>query len=488
MKSEREVAASHVTVERAGDVTVIRDDRGQVPERRALRGFARVAVGKAVTDALSIVVALVAVGLAGATRPSLPELVTWLVLAPLVWLGVFRAFGLYRVLDIEAYEEFGRLIAATTVGVVLVVVVELTSREPARGRLAALWLIALVLEMVTRRLWRWYVRSRRRHGELALRTLVVGAGEDAAHIARATAPSVRGFAPVGFVATSDDRHAIAGLPMMGSLDDLPTLIRDQGIECLFVSAKEVRSEEMLLLSRLARIEGIELRVSTNLPDIHMGRVALHPVDDVMALAVRPAKLTGSQAALKRAFDVLAASAALVVLSPIMGVVALAIRGTSRGPIVFRQERVTKDDRVFTVFKFRTMLTESEQGDRPLIDLTQPFFKMEDDPRLTRVGRFLRSSSLDELPQLWNVVKGDMSLVGPRPLPVEQVRANPELLALRHEVRAGLTGWWQINGRSEVDHEQAVRMDLFYIQNWSLSLDLYILLKTVGVLLAKRGAW
>jgi lipopolysaccharide/colanic/teichoic acid biosynthesis glycosyltransferase len=124
----------------------------------------------------------------------------------------------------------------------------------------------------------------------------------------------------------------------------------------------------------------------------------------------------------------------------------------------------------------------------VIDLTKPFFKLRDDPRLTPIGAFLRRTSLDELPQLWNVVRGDMSLVGPRPLWEEQVRANPELLEARHEVRAGLTGWWQVNGRSDVDPEQAVRMDLYYIQNWSIGLDLYILAKTVIATIARMGAY
>ena len=127
-------------------------------------------------------------------------------------------------------------------------------------------------------------------------------------------------------------------------------------------------------------------------------------------------------------------------------------------------------------------------DGPFLDLTKPFFKMTDDPRLTKIGGLLRSLSLDELPQLWNVIRGDMSLVGPRPLPVEQVTANPDLLEPRHEVRAGLTGWWQIDGRNEIESEEALRMDLFYIENWSLMLDLYILLKTIGVVVTRRGAY
>jgi lipopolysaccharide/colanic/teichoic acid biosynthesis glycosyltransferase len=151
--------------------------------------------------------------------------------------------------------------------------------------------------------------------------------------------------------------------------------------------------------------------------------------------------------------------------------------------------VTKGGAAFTVYKFRTMLQNGDSllGDR-LADVSSPFFKVEDDPRLTKVGRILRKLSLDELPQLLNVIKGEMSLVGPRPLPVDQVAANLELLGPRHEVPTGVTGWWQVNGRSDLSPEEALRLDLFYIENWSLSLDLYILLKTIGVIFARRGAY
>jgi lipopolysaccharide/colanic/teichoic acid biosynthesis glycosyltransferase len=141
-----------------------------------------------------------------------------------------------------------------------------------------------------------------------------------------------------------------------------------------------------------------------------------------------------------------------------------------------------------MYKFRTMVCDITPAlDGGLIDLTQPFFKLQIDPRITGVGRFLRSVSLDELPQLCNVIRGQMSLVGPRPLPVEQVLANEQLLSPRHEVKGGLTGLWQISGRSDLDSVEALRIDRYYIENWSLSLDLYILIKTIGVVFTRRGA-
>jgi lipopolysaccharide/colanic/teichoic acid biosynthesis glycosyltransferase len=193
--------------------------------------------------------------------------------------------------------------------------------------------------------------------------------------------------------------------------------------------------------------------------------------------------------LKRSSDLAIASLGAILLAPLMVAIACAIKLTSRGPVLFHQERVTKGGRSFTMYKFRTMVADPERAlDGRVIDLTKPFFKMPRDPRLIGVGHLLRSFSLDELPQLWNVLRGDMSLVGPRPLPAEQVTANHDLLQPRHEVRAGITGWWQISGRSDVGPEEALKMDMFYVENWSLTLDLYVLLKTVGAVVKRKGAY
>jgi len=179
-----------------------------------------------------------------------------------------------------------------------------------------------------------------------------------------------------------------------------------------------------------------------------------------------------------------ASAALVVSFPVWVVIAVAIRLDSRGPVFFHQERVTKDGRSFRMHKFRSMRTDVDAA----LDTTRPFFKLQSDPRLTRVGAFLRRFSLDELPQFWNVITGEMSIVGPRPLPADQVAANPELLSPRHVVPAGVTGWWQTNGRSGLTPEEALRLDLFYIENWSLTLDMYVVLKTFGAVVGRQGAY
>lgn len=418
------------------------------------------------------------------------QLLLVLLISPLVWAATFHSFGLYGIRHLTAPEEFRRLIAATTLGILLIVVGSAWWDEALhRVSLALLWSVALLLELVVRRVTRWHIRRQKRLGRLTLRTLIVGTNAEAETIAEALEPTVRGFTPVGYLGPTPHRSLALNLPVLGSLEELPETIREVGAECVFIASSDASAADVVRVGRWCREADIELRVSANTPEVLTTRLTIQQVHNLMMLTVRPAKLTGPQSALKRSVDLTLSVLLMVVLLPMMGAIGLAIKLTSRGSVLFRQERVTKGGRSFTMYKFRTMVRDPQRAiDDAVIDLTKPYFKLADDPRLTPVGRFLRSFSLDELPQLWNVARGDMSLVGPRPLPVEQVAANHELLGQRHEVRAGMTGWWQISGRSEVSVEEAIRMDLFYIENWSLTFDLYVLLKTAGAVLGREGAY
>jgi exopolysaccharide biosynthesis polyprenyl glycosylphosphotransferase len=457
----------------------------------ALRGFRRIGAALLVSDAGCIVAALFVVQFIRHGRAaSWLDVLAVLPIALPLWIGVFHSFGLYRIKQISAWDEFRGVISASTVGVVLIMISTFWWEESlSRTWLGWTWVFALAFELIVRRLWRWHARRSKRLGRLAFRTLIVGTNDEGRHLSRALNAPVRGFAPVGYITTSDSSLGPAERPIVGGVGTIELAIREHDIECVFVASTAVTAREMVRVSRACRQANVELRVSANLPDILTSRLTIQPIEDIMAVSVKPVRLTGMQALAKRSFDLLLASLVLILALPLMALIALAIRLTSNGPVLFRQQRVTKDGRLFTMYKFRTMYADPNRALKEgLIDLTKPFFKMKDDPRLTRVGRFIRRLSLDELPQLFNVIRGDMSLVGPRPLPAEQVAANPQLLDPRHEVRAGITGWWQIRGRSELDPEEAVRMDLFYIDNWSLGLDLYILLKTAGTVLARRGAY
>jgi exopolysaccharide biosynthesis polyprenyl glycosylphosphotransferase len=460
------------------------------PPSGVLRRYQTLGLGLAASDVLALVVALVLSRLTLFSLEPLPaSYYIVLVAAPLLWVAVFHAFGLYVTHHLSASEEFRRTIGAASVGIMLVVIGSYWwDRALPREWVALTWLLALVLELIARRVWRWYAYKLKADGRLALRTLIIGTNDEAGRLAESLQSKGLGFRPIGYVTSGERFVSPDDLPVLGRLDELDELIAAHATDCVFVASTAIDSEGMLHVVQTTRQAEVEARVSANLPQLLTSRLSVQPVGHVMALSLKPVRLTGTQTVIKRAFDLTVASVGLVCIAPLWAVVASLIRLTSKGPVLFRQERVTKGGHTFTVYKFRTMVTNaSEVLERRGIDPSAPYFKLEDDPRLTPVGRLLRKLSLDELPQLLNVLRGEMSLVGPRPLPAEQVAANLELLSSRHEVPAGVTGWWQINGRSEVDFEEAIRMDLFYIENWSLSLDLYILLKTVGCVLAQRGA-
>ncbi len=407
-----------------------------------------------------------------------------------LWVALFHAFSLYGPQRLAAAEEFRRIIGATSLGLVLLALVGYWSQHSLlRLGVGLSWLLALFLELLTRRAWRWYQHRLKVDGRLALRTLVVGTNKDASRLAATLRQPGSGFSPIGYVRVAGQP---AGGPVqrpygvLGELRQLRSLIRDQFADCLFITSTDVSAEDISEVAQVARQEGVEVRLSAGIADTLTSRLALQQIGPVIALSVRPVRLAGAQALGKRAFDLAAASIGLLLTLPVWIVAAAAIRLTSPGPVLFHQQRVTKGGRHFRMHKFRTMRELPSGGGR--MDVSSPFFKLGDDPRVTTIGKYLRRFSLDELPQLLNILEGEMSLVGPRPLPAEQVAANRELLGPRLEVPAGMTGWWQINGRSEVTPEEALQLDQFYIENWSLTLDLYILLKTFGVVLKRQGAW
>lgn len=458
---------------------------------RALKRYFQIDLGLAATDLICIIAAML-VGHAFSSILSSPHSLYVLALpvTVLLWTPLFYCFALYSIQHLPASEEFRRIIGASSFGILLFVLLSyLSGAAPSGPFVVAFAALALSFELAARRVWRLAVGRLKNGGRLTMRTLVIGTNEEAHQLAEVLKRRGLGFEPIGYVG-SPGVQSPNRIPVVGHFTSLTDLIREHEAECLFVASTAVRSEDMLTVVQAARQTGVEVRVSANLPEILATRLSVQPVaNDLMAITLRPIRLSRIQKAMKRSFDIVFASLGLLLTSPLMLVTAVAIKLTSRGPVLFCQQRVTKGGRAFTVYKFRTML---QDGDSLLTEetpeKTAAFFKVEGDPRLTKVGGLLRKLSIDELPQLLNVVKGDMSLVGPRPLPVEQVQANPGLLNARHEVLSGVTGWWQVNGRSDLSAEEAVRLDLFYIENWALSLDLFIILKTVGVLFRRRGAY
>jgi exopolysaccharide biosynthesis polyprenyl glycosylphosphotransferase len=335
------------------------------------------------------------------------------------------------------------------------------------------------------------MRSLRERGALSYRTLVVGSNGEARRLAEVLSSGGTGFRVIGCVSTKTREAPADRLRMLGRVGDLPKVIRRTGADCVFVASTAVNLEEMWAVSRVARREHVELRMSANLPGVAAARLSLRPLGDVLTLALQPLRLTRRQIAAKRAFDLVGAGILLVLVLPAWAGVAAAIRLSSGGPVLYRQERVGRDGRPFRMLKFRTMHEGAEalaERLRAVNGSSHPLFKMPGDPRVTTVGRWLRRWSLDEVPQLLNVLRGEMSLVGPRPPLPRELAAYEERHRDRLEMTPGITGLWQVSGRSNLNFEESVRLDVYYVQNWSILLDLYILARTVPAVLSGRGAY
>ncbi len=446
----------------------------------------------AVTDVLSVMLAftLSMIVRGTAMRGDIDVLMLWLTGPPLV-VGVFSAFRLYSVHRLAAAEEFRRLVLAVTLIITTAVTFSFwTMATFSRLWIAGSWLCSLILVLASRYRWRTYIRDQRERGGLALRTLIVGANAEAGRVATEMRQSSLGFMPVGYVCADGWGRPTTDVPMLGHIDDLPALIREADADCLFVAASSIHPEQMVQVSKTARREGVELRITANVQEILSTRVAAQPLGSLMAFSLRPVSLTGVQAVAKRTFDIGATALAMIVLFPFFAVLAAAVKLSSKGPVFFRQERVGHHGRPFTLLKFRTMVVDAEdmlEGLMERNEATGPLFKIERDPRVTKLGRSLRKWSLDELPQLWNVLVGQMSLVGPRPPLPREVSQYEDWMMSRLEVRPGLTGLWQVSGRSDLPFEDYVRLDLFYIENWSLAYDLFIMAKTVPTIVTGRGA-
>jgi exopolysaccharide biosynthesis polyprenyl glycosylphosphotransferase len=277
--------------------------------------------------------------------------------------------------------------------------------------------------------------------------------------------------------------------------DLHTLRREldrTGARRVLVAGTEHFSEkEFVKFMRSCRLRRVEVCVVPSAATLMGGEIFISQEAGIPLLRLNYPALDSRQRMLKRAADIVGALGGLAVLSPLLLSVALLVKLTSPGPILFRQKRVGTDEKIFSFYKFRSMYEDAEQRQAELEAQNEAegaVFKIRDDPRVTPIGRFLRRWSMDELPQLVNVLKGEMSLVGPRPLPVRDFQLMEEAHRRRLGAVPGMTGYWQISGRSNLSFEEMVRLDLYYIENWSLSFDIKIILRTLGAVMRREGAY
>jgi exopolysaccharide biosynthesis polyprenyl glycosylphosphotransferase len=360
--------------------------------------------------------------------------------------------------------------------------------------LVGFWIMGSALVLGARELVAAGLAAAGRGARLERHVLVAGTGQRALSLAREieSDPDTRARV-VGFV---DDEWAgteafrASGGRLVADLKNLGAYLRDHVVDEIVIALPL-----SLLLRYRTRILAVcaEQGVTVRFPVSLVTDLPPHPRrrrDDVL-LTVSHVALGGWQLAAKRSLDVVLAGLGLLTSAPLFGLIALAIRLDSPGPVFFAQERVGLNKRRFNMHKFRTMVVDAESRIREVEHLNHmqgPTFKLKDDPRVTRIGRFLRRSSIDELPQLWNVLKGEMSLVGPRPLPLRDVDGfEDDRHRRRFSVRPGLTGLWQVSGRNELSFETWMELDLRYIDGWSLGFDLKILMRTLPAVLSGRGA-
>ena len=421
-------------------------------------------------------------------------------LAWILSLTVFKAHSIGSVaVGMQEYKVivYGSVCLAGVLGVLI----SLLEADALRLYLSVSLPVGVICLLLSRWSWRQWLLRRSRHGFALSNVLIYGQGSDASFaIQQISKKSGPVFRVVGVLldGTPDTQaeleisHTNPTVPLAYSFEDLEQDLLRLHADSVIVAGPLVGGNQSLQeLSWRLEKTGTKLIVASSLTGVASRRVRTTPLDGMPLMHVDLAKFTGARYLLKRGFDILFASAALLALSPVFMVIALLIRREGPGKIFFRQERAGQDGKAFTMFKFRTMVEDAEARLADLKDLNEgsgPLFKLKNDPRITRTGHWLRKHSLDELPQFVNVLLGDMSVVGPRPPLFTEVQAYEGHTRRRLLLKPGVTGLWQVSGRSNLDWKESVRLDLYYAENWTVLSDLRIIWRTFHVMIKPEGAY
>jgi len=415
---------------------------------------------------------------------------------PVLWVAALWLAGAYDVRFIGTGSDEYRKVLNAGVGLTAAVAIfsYAVNLELSRSYVVIALPSVTVFDVLARYALRKRLHARRMRGkcrhnvvavghELAVADLVTELGRDRYH----------GLTVVGAcVVQPGECDELAGVPVYGGLDDISGAVKAFGADTVAVTAcPEMDGLRLRSLAWELEKTGTDLCVAPALIDVAGPRTTIRPTAGLTLLHVDHPQLTGFRLVIKGLFDRCAAGAGLVVLAPVMAILAATIWLNDRGPVLFTQVRIGKDGHEFRIYKFRTMVVDAEKQQAELLDVNDSdgvLFKLRKDPRVTAVGAHLRRWSFDELPQLYNVFLGHMSLVGPRPAVPDEVAKYADHVRRRLVVKPGLTGLWQVNGRSDLSWDESVRLDLRYVENWSFALDLQILWKTVSALAKGAGAY
>ena len=477
----------------------------QETERRVRarnRGFVGLTRAIAATDTLVVVLAVVFaqvarfgdfnLGAVGASRVNYTAVSAGLVLG---WVGMLVLHSAYDArFTGHGVEEYKRVLVATFRFFALVAIVAYVVRvDLARGYVALAFPAGACALLVNRWLWRRWLVKQRLAGRLSASVLAVG---DRKHLtalvsALESVPGA-GYRVVAACCGDGSGDDLRGVPVVGTEGEAAEVAGRLGVDTVAcTSSWALGSRGLRELGWALEGSGIDLVVSPGLTEIAGPRIATRPVAGLPLLHIEAPTFGGPRLVLKTVLDRAVSALALVLLSPVLLVIAVVVRRESAGGAIYRQERIGREGQPFTMFKFRTMVTGAEALLPGLVERSEgagPLFKIRDDPRVTKVGLWLRRYSLDELPQLINVLRGEMSLVGPRPPLATEVSTYADDVRRRLLVKPGMTGLWQVNGRSDLSWEDAVRLDLYYVENWSVVLDLMILLRTFRAVRRAAGAY
>ncbi|MGI9821976.1 sugar transferase [Agromyces sp. Marseille-Q5079] len=456
----------------------------------------------AIVTLASVAVRLVVVGAPVANEGAIERIGVPVAIAA-AWLLALSAFRTRdpHILGVGAVE-YRRIINATATAFGLIAILFLIIQTSgARWYLVAAPIGGAAL-LLTRWLWRRWLFLQRNNGRYLSRAIIVGTRHDVEYVAHQIADDAgAGFVVVGAVLDDDDRAdlVVGGrrIHVLGGVDGTAEVAAAQHADSVIVTGRlgddghDDDGEQIRRLSWALEGTATELVLSSRLTDVAGPRIHFRPVEGLPLLHVEIPTFDGWRHTVKRSFDIVFAFTALFLVAPFLLVIAVLIKLDSPGPVFFRQTRCGRDGRTFEMLKFRSMVATAEEDLAGLLDRNEGagvLFKIRNDPRVTRIGRVLRSHSLDELPQFWNILVGDMSVVGPRPPLVSEAECYEAAAKRRLMIKPGLTGLWQISGRSDLTWEESVRLDLYYVENWSLTGDVMIVWRTIKTVLHPAGAY
>jgi exopolysaccharide biosynthesis polyprenyl glycosylphosphotransferase len=420
-------------------------------------------------------------------------------LSAILWLAIFWANGLYAQKNLlGGTREYDKVFRSSTVGFLIIVVAGFLQPDLiiARGWLLMAWLFTWIFASVGRFSLRRFVYSLRRHGFFLTPAVIVGANQEGRWLAEQLLSwETSGLHLVGFV----DKKEPATTPLfhnlvcLGSVDELGEIIMRHQIGEVILASSAISTRDYLLdiFKRYGVSDTVNIRMSSGLYEVITTGLTVNEFAYVPLVYVNKVRLTGSDHFLKLVLDYLITITGLIIISPLLLVIATLIKLSSPGPIIHKRKVMGINGKTFHALKFRTMVVNGDEVLDAHPELKEELaknYKLKDDPRITKVGAFLRKFSLDELPQLFNVLSRDMSLVGPRMISPEEVAMYKQFDMNLLTVHPGITGLWQVSGRSDISYDERVRLDMYYIRNWSIWLDLQLLFQTIPAVLKGRGAY